>query len=388
MDPNTLKRLLEKFNDGSLSNQEHNLFVEWLSSIPPEDANIVLDKIADLISENPVKHTHDLSSLISDIELRLDKHDSGLVKNFFLPKSLLLKIAAVFLLFGTITFLYIHRTVNRNHDLTARNIAKIDPGKNQAYIKLTTGVDIALEHVSNGLLAEDRGIQIVKVADGEVQFKQTANGRSFAGQIHMIVPRGGQYKVRLVDGTAIWLNAASELTVPLYFSSVNRTVQLQGEGYFEVAKNKLKPFMVQSKKATVQVYGTHFNVCAYNDDPLLKTTLLEGSIDVKNGLERRMLKPGQQAIVAKSISVLKVNPTEAVEWKNGNLNFSHEDIRSIMQKIARWYDVTIEYKGNITSDGYVGTVPRSTDIRKVLHLLELTRTVHFKIDGRRVIVMK
>lgn len=388
MDPNTLKKLFDKFNEGSLSTHEHTLFVEWLSSIPPEDAVIVLDEIAHFIAENSAKNSHDLSSLISDIEFRLDEHDHRKVKNVFLPKSLFLKIASVLLLFGSITFLYIHRIVNRSHDLAAINIAKINPGKNQAYIKLTTGVDIALEHVSNGLLAEDGGVQIVKVADGEVQFKQLANGRRNEGKIHMIVPRGGQYKVRLADGTAVWLNAASELTVPLYFSADNRTVHLQGEGYFEVAKNKLKPFIVQSKIATVQVYGTHFNVCGYDDDPLFKTTLLEGSIDVNNGLNRKMLKPGQQAIVAKNISVIKVNPTEAVEWKNGNLNFSHEDIRAIMQKIARWYDVTIEYKGNVTSDGYVGTVPRSTDIRKVLHLLELTRTVHFKIDGRRIIVMK
>ncbi|XHR96133.1 FecR family protein [Mucilaginibacter sp. UC70_90] len=185
----------------------------------------------------------------------------------------------------------------------------------------------------------------------------------------------------------VWLNAASSLKFPVAFTGKERNVELSGEGYFEVAKNKAMPFRVTVNHSTVEVLGTHFNIMGYADEKSTNTTLLEGSVKIISGNKQKLIVPGEQARVNGEIEVAKVNATQAVEWKNGNFNFSHENIETIMRKVARWYNVTVQYQGTITNEGFVGTVPRSENITEVLNALELTGLVHFKIIERRVIVM-
>lgn len=200
-------------------------------------------------------------------------------------------------------------------------------------------------------------------------------------------PRGGQYQLQLPDGSKVWLNAQSSLRFPARFIGNERLVTLTGEGYFEVAKDKAHPFKISINNMQVEVLGTHFNVMGYNDEPATTTTLLEGSVKIIKGGSVQKIVPGEQAIVKDGIRVAKVNAEEAIEWKNGNFNFSHEKLGSIMRRISRWYDVDIAYSQRTTGATFVGTIPRSTNITEVLKYLELTGLVHFKIEERRVTVM-
>ncbi|MCJ8209020.1 DUF4974 domain-containing protein [Mucilaginibacter sp. RS28] len=388
-----LALFLQKFRDGNFTPEEHAEFVKWLETIPSDQVAEVLDELADysVAVDDPKEGDEELiGRLKRGIEQRLDDSDPSLLnhKRRHHVLSTLFKAAAVLMLIGIGALFFQRQKQAPAKQQLAVKPVRIEPGRNQAYLTLGSGQKIALEHVPNGVLAEDGGITIVKVKDGEVRFRQTITKSNYSRQIKVTVPKGGQYKVVLADGSAVWLNAATELETPVQFPAHERLVKLLGEGYFEVAKDKRRPFKVVSEKMTVQVFGTHFNVNAYADEPFAKATLLEGSVKVSQGMQAKMLKPGQQARVGRHIKVLKVAANEAVEWKNGNFNFAHEDIRSIMRRISRWYNVEVDYTRKITDEGFLGTIPRSAQIEDVLHLLELTRTVHFKIEGRRIIVMK
>ncbi|WDF57273.1 FecR family protein [Mucilaginibacter sp. KACC 22063] len=380
---------LQKFRDSNFTPEEHAEFVKWLESIPSDQLADVLDELAAYtidVDETDEENDVLMNRLKRGIEQRLDESGTSSRKHPIV--SLLFKAAAVLTLIGIGVLFYQRREQAPTKQQLAVKPIRIEPGRNQAYLTLDNGQKIALEHVPDGVLAEDGGITIVKVKDGEVRFRQTIKKIGYARQVKVTVPKGGQYKIVLADGSAVWLNAATELETPVQFPFHERIVKLHGEGYFEVAKDKSRPFKVVSEKMTVQVFGTHFNVSAYADEPIAKATLLEGSVKVSQGMQSKMLKPGQQACVGRHIKLLKVVADEAIEWKNGNFNFNHEDIRSIMRRISRWYNVEIDYRRTITDEGFLGTIPRSAQIEDVLHLLELTRTVHFKIEGRRIIVMK
>ncbi|WP_199141253.1 FecR family protein [Pedobacter sp. ASV12] len=272
----------------------------------------------------------------------------------------------------------------------------IVPGGRKAMLTLANGTKIDLTHSVNGALAKEAGIEITKTADGQLRYeiKDQHQTPSFALYNTIETPKGGQYQIHLPDGTKVWLNAATSLKYPLSFTGAKeRRVELTGEAYFEVAKDKLHPFKVISKNQEVQVLGTHFNINAYADEDNIKTTLLEGAVRVAirtkgQHANEEILKPGQQAILeANEIAVVEKDVAAEVAWKNGRFTFVDEPIESIMRKVARWYDVDIVYKGNMKEKAFAGSVSRYDNISKLLNTMEATNTVHFKIEGRRVIVM-
>ena len=204
--------------------------------------------------------------------------------------------------------------------------------------------------------------------------------------------RGGQYQVILPDGTKVWLNAASSLKYPTEFRGKERNVELTGEAYFEVAKNATMPFHVQSAGQTVRVLGTHFNINAYEDEGVIKTTLLEGSIQITYQQAKVLIKPGEQArVVAGSPDKIIVDENAdtdgAVAWKDGYFQFNHADIRTVMRQISRWYDVTVKYEGSVSSKDFGGAIERNLKLSQVLHILEKSQ-VHFVINGKEVVVLQ
>jgi transmembrane sensor len=197
--------------------------------------------------------------------------------------------------------------------------------------------------------------------------------------------------VVLPDGTHVWLNSASSLSYPVEFAGNERRVKLTGEAYFEVAKNKDKPFYVNSNNVQVRVLGTHFNISAYNDDDELKATLLEGSVQVSKNNSQSLLKPGQQAVInngADMIRVSQANINEVMAWKNGYFIFNDDNIATILKKVSRWYDVDVEQRGNFEGQHFGGTFYRTKGIDELLKNLEKIGKVHFKITGRRVTAME
>lgn len=264
------------------------------------------------------------------------------------------------------------------------------PGKNTAILTLANGTSIVLDDAKNGLLAKTGKTEIKKMKSGLIAYTGHDSKVNEAALNTITIPRGGQYTVMLPDGTNVWLNSQSSLTYPVAFNGAERNVTLKGEAYFEVAKNKQHPFIVHTNGLNVKVLGTHFNVSAYNDDNEVKTTLLEGSVNLTKGNSSALLIPGQQGIASlqqDKIITKAVNVNQAIAWKMGYFIFRDEKIGDIMKQVARWYNVEVEYEGTPPTKTFGGTYAKNKDINELLNGLELTGLIHFKIEGRRIIVM-
>lgn len=271
------------------------------------------------------------------------------------------------------------------------NQSQILPGSNKAILTLSNGSKINLDNSTKGKLTQQGSATINKLKNGQLVYSVN-NSSSQSPLLYntATTPKGGQYEVVLSDGTRVWLNAASSLKYPVTFSGKERHVELTGEAYFEVAKNKNMPFSVAVKGTSIEVLGTHFNVMAYDDENSLVTTLLEGSVKLKNNRAEALLKPGQKAVLGTGrtdYQVSEANTDEAVAWKNGYFLFDNENIQSIMKRVARWYDVDVSYTGTTRELNFGGTVSRFSDITELLKTLEITGTIHFKIEGRKITVM-
>ncbi|MDR3713641.1 MAG: FecR domain-containing protein [Puia sp.] len=267
---------------------------------------------------------------------------------------------------------------------------EVPPGGNRAILTLSNGSSIVLDSADNGELARQGNTRIVKLDNGQLAYRAKNGGETEILYNTMSTPRGGQYKLILPDGTAVWLNAASSIRYPTAFAGGQRQVDVTGEVYFEVRPDKTMPFIVVvNKTQKIEVLGTHFNVNAYADEATVNTTLLEGSVRVVQGGRDRRLEPGQQAQVGKDgeISIVRdVNTDATVAWKNGVFLFDHSSIQSVMRQLCRWYDMEVEYRGQVTGDLFGGDIRRSLPLTKVFHFLEKSQ-VHFSIEGNKIIVM-
>ena len=261
------------------------------------------------------------------------------------------------------------------------------PGRNQALLTLADGRTVLLDQAHLGLLARQGGSQVQKTADGQLRY---AGGAAGGARLYNTVatPRGGQYQLTLPDGSQVWLNAASSLRFPVAFTEAERRVELTGEAYFEVAKDARHPFKVTARGAEVTVLGTHFDVQAYDDEPALAATLLEGAVQVRQGTQQALLRPGQQGRCwpQGQVQVREVDVQHAVAWKNGYFVFNDEPIEAIMRQVARWYDVDVQYQGVLTNKDFNGKISRYKDAADVLRVLALTGAVHFTTEGRRITV--
>lgn len=296
--------------------------------------------------------------------------------------------------------LYFYSNKQDRQDAVAQEtllVNDIPPGGNKATLTLADGTVISLDDAAHGEIAKQSGISISKASDGQLIYTVlNSDSRSDnSGKLFNTIetPRGGEYQVNLPDGTKVWLNAVSSLRYPVKFSDGERRVELDGEAYFEVAENKARPFLVISNNQVVEVLGTHFNINSYADESSIRTSLLEGKVKVSiRGTDRfGILAPGQESAIkpsGSSISIRNVDVEESIAWKNGYFIFTNEDIRSIMRRVSRWYDVDIEYSGDLPRGGFGGNVSKSKNISEILRILELTKAVRFKIEGRRVMVMR
>lgn len=281
----------------------------------------------------------------------------------------------------------------------------IAPGGNKALLTLANGSTIVLDSAHDGTLAQQGTTKIIKLDGGALAYRVAADSKGQTaeqaigqtGYNTIATPRGGQYRIILPDGSKVWLNAASSLRFPAAFTGSERTVELTGEAYFEIAKNAEKPFHVKvpsggtvGESMDVEVLGTSFNVMAYTNEEKIHTTLLEGKVKVKQGTVAENLSPGRQVIVDQSTHAMEVadgNIDQAVAWKDGLFRFRETDIRELMRQVERWYDVDVVYRTTRGDQDFTGVVSRDKNVSTLLHMLELTGTVHFKIEGKRIIVL-
>lgn len=303
-------------------------------------------------------------------------------------------VAASLLILSTIVSYFGNSHKNQVVDKPAqfaKSHNSIVPGSNKAILILGNSDTVNLDQTTNGRITQNDQTLIKKLNDGVLKYERIAASDSEGKIVYntIITPRGGQYNVILSDGTSVWLNSASSLRYPISFIGIERHVELNGEAYFEVAKNKKIPFTVNAREVNVKVLGTHFNIAAYDDDPSSKTTLLEGSVRLSGNGQEFTLTPGQQAISEKDgrkIITKTVNVQDAIAWKNGYFSFRREPLQSTMRKIARWYDVEVVYQGKVSNKLLSGSVLRTQKINELLSYLEIIGIAKFKIEGRRIMV--
>jgi transmembrane sensor len=262
------------------------------------------------------------------------------------------------------------------------------PGGSHATLIMADGSKIVLDSVQNGNI--QHGNATINKQNGLLVYdgSSPSKGGEQVTYNTLTTPRGGQYQVVLPDGSKVWLNASSSLHFPTAFTGKERDVELTGEAYFEVAKNKEKPFHVNVNGMQVEVLGTHFNVNAYADEDDIKTTLLEGSVKITKGTASGMLKPGQQGVLEKNQDIVEIKNAdmdEVMAWKNGLFQFDGAGIKTIMREISRWYDVDIIYSGKVPVRSFEGKIKRDAQISDVLKILELSN-VKFNVEGRKIFV--
>lgn len=273
--------------------------------------------------------------------------------------------------------------------------ADVLPGGNLATLTLANGRTINLENAGNGQIAEQNDIIISKTQDGQIVYDAAGESGTLSASDYntVTVPKGGQYQVILSDGTKVLLNAQSSLKYPTHFTGEERTVELTGEGLFDVKQQKKQPFRVITKGQQITVLGTSFNVKAYSDETSIKTTLTSGAVEVSTAQHKLILSPSEQAVSdAHNLSKRRVDIHVETGWSKGDFIFDGEDLPSVLRTISRWYDIDIKYIGTPPTMRFGGEVSRSKSLSAILKMLENAGSVKFRIESpdgeeRRLIVM-
>lgn len=286
--------------------------------------------------------------------------------------------ASMVLLLGSGAY-YLHRVKTQTETTI---IADVPPGGNKAVLTLANGQKVVLDSLANGVIAQQGSTSVDKVGSG-LTYKINDDG-GLALMNTLTTPRGGQYTLRLPDGTRVWLDAASSITYPTAFTGKERRVKITGQVYLEIAHNAAQPFITEVDGMEIKDIGTAFNINAYNDEASVKITLVTGAVAVG----AQVLQPGQQFILTGGNGEVidHADLDEALAWKNGKFLFGEKtDIATIMRQLARWYDVDVKYEGQVGVH-FGGSISRQVNVSKVLDKLALTGDVKFRIEGRTIIV--
>ena len=300
------------------------------------------------------------------------------------------RYAAVFFGLCLGVWLYFRAQVSQPQEstLAAISMDTICPGYKQAYIELKSCERIALGNTGNKQEKRIEGMVLKEEKDGVMILPgdSLADKAVAVEKSWIVVPRGGEYQLILPDGTKVWLNSDSKLEFPNTFVGDERRVKLAGEAYFEVAKNKAKPFRVEVDRVEVVVLGTSFNIHAY--DEAVKTTLVEGAVKLNVAGKAYSLSPGFEANVDQGgVKIVKSDVYEQIAWKDGRFVFREKRLEEVMSILSRWYDFEIFYQNAAVKDlHFTGNIPRHATINEVLKFLERTHLVHFSVVGRTVIV--
>ncbi|MDQ6763266.1 MAG: FecR domain-containing protein [Bacteroidota bacterium] len=382
--------LIAGFIRKTLSESEHDELDSWVES--SDDNMLLFEELTDeknieanLAWMDKVKTEKSLKKIKEKIEFNPVRNKKASNRWIYgIAASIILLVAA---------FAIFRLTLNQKS--AAPEVVKtpqpdIQPGGNKATLTLSNGKVVDLNNAKNGLLNSDNGTVINKSIDGEINYINNTQANNNSGNYNILsTPKGGQYKVQLADGSNVWLNAASSLRYPTAFTATERIVELTGEGYFEVAKNKDKPFIVKlTNESEVKVLGTHFNVMSYEDEKAKEVTLLEGRVEIKRITNTLILKPGQQGQVASGEIKLStdVDTAQVTGWKNGQFIFHDADIQTIMNQVNRWYDVDIKYEAKVNQQ-FNAVISRNEPVSRLLYLLEQTGQIHFKIENKIIYVL-
>ena len=399
MDSNhTIETLFQRYLDNECSPEEIKTLLQYFKQDKKEDLlrSLIMQQLEKSEAEGFVVNDFLLKANFLKIRKAIfsDRKKVQVMKPFYLHRWFKLSAAAVVILFLTSTAYFLNS--GKEAAPLAQNKIKIshtdiEPGQNNAILTLDNGETIMLDSAANGTLAHQGNCKVMKI-NGQIAYNKTGNTESKTVYNTITTANGNQFQLLLTDGSKVWLNAASSIRFPTTFTGKERKVEITGEVYFEVAKNPAKPFKVNFKnksggQAEIEVLGTHFNVSTYSDEPEIKTTLLEGSVKIKNANAVQILSPAQQAgLTTSGIEVRKnVDMDQVMAWKNGYFLFNNSDIYSLMRQVSRWYNVDVKYEGRITQEGFSGKISREVPLSKLIKVLQLN-DVQVRTDGRKMII--
>ena len=381
--------LVERYTTGSLTGQE----MQELRDVMLNDSKgpIVQEALEHLLQTESVPTSFDLQPWQKVVQ-RIMQVDRGFIgsKHKTAGVRYLWRIAAaavLILMIGVGGYFYYEDQKRQDTvtSITLPIVRDLPPGSDKAILTLADGSQIELDSVI-GKVAREGAITAIN-GQGQLKYEGTAVAHETAVSYHTIsTPRGGQYKLILADGTVVWLNAASSLRFPTAFTGTSRKVELTGEGYFEVAHNKNKPFKVTVNGMEVEVLGTDFNINAYSEEPFVKTTLIQGIVKVRKDAASAVLNPGQQAQLssANHLKVISDIDTEDVlAWKNGNFSLKGADVAALLRQISRWYDVDVVYETTPSGKQFVGSISREVNLSDVLSALQ-EYGINARLEGRQI----
>ena len=412
-----IARLFYKEMHDELTKSERQRLNEWRWSQDETNRNFFEDMTEgrQLAKDLQTFYSFDSEAALKDVQRRIAAEEVKTVQpetNYFRRRMVIGGVVIV-TLFTSVGILYV-RNISKARVIatpTAQAITnnEVVPGGDKAVLTLADGRQIKLDNANNGQLAQQGSSQVMKLAGGQIAYQTTGEQKTVSNQTSYNIistPRGGQYQVLLPDGSRVWLNAASSLRFPTAFAGKERRVTLTGEAFFQVFPDLSVPFKVsitpppssggggagafQKLPMEIDVLGTEFNVKAYADDRDMNTTLVKGAVKVQSGTTESILKPGQQARVENgNSSSIKVVPDaaldEAVAWKEGYFLFQSASLESVMNQLARWYDVQVRYEGPKPTQLLTAHVSRKNSLSDILSVLEISG-YHFEIQGRTIVV--
>jgi len=290
--------------------------------------------------------------------------------------------AAAVIVFFCVGLIYLYNQQQRKTSPIVRTY-DLSPGKAGALLKFDNQpAPILLDTAKNGVLGNGITKTAARVSIADTKEEEVAYAT-------LSTPNGRTYQLQLPDGSVVWLNAASSIRFPTRFTGKERAVEITGEVDIRVAQNKQQPFRVRAGDQEWEVLGTEFNINAYNDEPFIRTTLLEGAVKTHTNT---ILKPGQQSVVRRADKQEKVmdhvNTDDVVAWKNGLFVFSdNTDLPTVLRAIARWYNVKIVYEGPIPAAELGGKISRNNSASDVLKILSYSTNIQFRIEPDKIVVL-
>lgn len=403
VNPSRINFLLTQYTDGTISRSDYDELMGLLRS--DRTADEFLPMLEHLFQQQEEERYHTAQEEELIFQKLLTAKSKFVKRNGLVTVKAWMKYAAAAAVFFILSIGVYLFTIRQSgfEAITGKSIA---PARDKAYLLTTNGSRINLDNLAEGKILKQEGVNISKSSDGFLTYTISQNAQVDEHKENSIVtPKGGHFQINLPDGTKVWLNAESKLTFPVKFSGQSRTVRLQGEAYFEVAKSYLPakaeqgkktrlPFYVLTSNQRVEVLGTHFNVHAYQDERFVSTTLLEGAVALslidKKGISASsaVLKPGQQGVNnGTQIKIKQVDTEEQMGWKNGLFILNGQNLAAIMKEVSRWYDVDVVFQNeSLKQHTFSGSISRFKDISALFEVLESTGSVHFTIEGRRVFV--
>ena len=305
----------------------------------------------------------------------------------FIRRSWKWAAAAAFI---SIAMLFLYKNRDQAHGKLA--VATIpSPGHTGAILTLADGRQLVLDSLSDGVVAAENGTKAM-LENGQLVYNEESNANNAVAYNTMATPVGRQFLLVLPDGSKAWLNAASSIRYPLHFNGNERIVEITGEVFFEIIHSR-EPFKVKTGNMVIEDMGTAFNVNAYTDEVSVNTTLVEGAVKVAGPAQTVLLQPGQQASynqanTGKPLTVINdINIEEVIAWKNGLFHYEHTDLKTILRQLARWYNLDVQYNGEVPADKFFMIMKRNSELAAVLRVLQTTG-IQFRLEGRRLYVGK